>query len=192
VEVLRVDPGHSAARELVVAAARLLDEPDLSESWCWAEPRLWYANAVLPDALVAAGEALGDDRLVALGLRRLRWLLEVETNGDVLSVTPVGGRGPNDRQPGFDQQPIEVAAIADACARAYDVTGEASWLNELERAVSWFFGANDARATMCSPLSGGGYDGLTSNGPNLNQGAESTLAFLSTLQHARRLAGSNS
>jgi hypothetical protein len=35
---------------------------------------------------------------------------------------------------------------------------------------------------------GGGYDGLTADGPNLNQGAESSLAVLSTFQHARRVA----
>ena len=41
---------------------------------------------------------------------------------------------------------------------------------------------------MWDPATGGGYDGLTPHGPNLNQGAESTLALISTLQHARRSA----
>lgn len=36
---------------------------------------------------------------------------------------------------------------------------------------------------MWDPSTGGGYDGLTPHGPNLNQ--ESTLAFISTPQHAR-------
>jgi hypothetical protein len=31
--------------------------------------------------------------------------------------------------------------------------------------------------------SGGGYDGLHADGVNLNQGAESTLAMISTMQH---------
>ncbi|MDZ7676645.1 MAG: hypothetical protein U5K30_16450 [Acidimicrobiales bacterium] len=35
---------------------------------------------------------------------------------------------------------------------------------------------------------GGGYDGLHATGPNLNQGAESTLALIATLQHARSRA----
>jgi hypothetical protein len=39
---------------------------------------------------------------------------------------------------------------------------------------------------MWDPDTGGGYDGLTPHGPNFNQGAESTLALISTLQHARR------
>jgi hypothetical protein len=40
---------------------------------------------------------------------------------------------------------------------------------------------------MWDPDTGGGFDGLTPGGPNLNQGTESTLALLLTLQHARRL-----
>ena len=36
-------------------------------------------------------------------------------------------------------------------------------------------------------MTGGGSDGSTAHGRNQNQGAESTLALLSTLQHARRL-----
>ena len=34
----------------------------------------------------------------------------------------------------------------------------------------------------------GGYDGLEPDGPNLNEGCESTLALISTLQHAQQLA----
>jgi hypothetical protein len=34
----------------------------------------------------------------------------------------------------------------------------------------------------------GGFDGLHADGVNLNQGAESTLAAISTLQHARRFS----
>jgi hypothetical protein len=45
---------------------------------------------------------------------------------------------------------------------------------------------------MFDPLTGGGYDGLEADGRNANQGAESTLAFLSTMQHARRLADQTS
>jgi hypothetical protein len=41
---------------------------------------------------------------------------------------------------------------------------------------------------MCDPRTGGGYDGLHADGVNMNQGAESTLAVISTLQHAHRLS----
>jgi hypothetical protein len=38
---------------------------------------------------------------------------------------------------------------------------------------------------MWDPGTGGAFDGLEKTGANLNQGTESTLALLSTLQHAR-------
>jgi hypothetical protein len=45
---------------------------------------------------------------------------------------------------------------------------------------------------MWDPITGGGFDGLHPHGPNLNQGAESTLALLSTVQHARHLTTTRS
>jgi hypothetical protein len=138
--------------------------------------------------MVAAGVALHDKSLKQEGLHLLGWLLDHETTGGHLSVTPVGGSGPGDRRPAFDQQPIEAAALADACARAARVTGEERWVAGLAAAVDWFLGDNDAGSPMWDPATGGGYDGLQADGPNLNQGAESTLALLSTLQHGHRLA----
>ena len=54
--------------------------------------------------------------------------------------------------------------------------------------VDWFLGANDAGAMVCDPEHGAGFDGLDADGVNLNQGAESTLALITTLQHARAVA----
>jgi hypothetical protein len=164
----------------------MLDRAHLSDSWRWPEPRLTYANAVLPEALVAAGNCLGDDRTIELGLAQLRWLLESQTAKGHLSVTPSGGRGPHEDVGLFDQQPIEVAAMSDACVRAHLLTGDAFWRQGSEVCTSWFMGMNDAGAVMFDERTGGGYDGLTEDGPNLNQGAESTIALLTTLQHARR------
>jgi hypothetical protein len=41
---------------------------------------------------------------------------------------------------------------------------------------------------MWDAKTGGGFDGLHADGVNRNQGAESTLAALSTMQHARRIS----
>jgi hypothetical protein len=49
-------------------------------------------------------------------------------------------------------------------------------------------GDNDAGQVMWDPETGGGYDGLHADGVNGNQGTESTLAVISTLQHAQRLS----
>ena len=74
--------------------------------------------------MIAAGVALDDPALRQRGLDLLGWLLEHETPDGHLSVTPVAGRGPGDVRPAFDQQPIEVAALADACARAAAVDAD--------------------------------------------------------------------
>jgi hypothetical protein len=186
-EVLAVFPEHREARTLLVAAARRIGRPRQETSWPWPEDRLTYANALLPEALLAAGTALGDESLQADGLSLLGWLLEIETGYRHLSVTPVGGRGPGEVGPAFDQQPIEVAALAEACGRAYALTGDRRWAEGVQLAVAWFLGDNDAGTPLHDAESGGGCDGLEPAGRNENQGAESTLAVLSTLQQVRRL-----
>ena len=62
------------------------------------------------------------------------------------------------------------------------------WPDAVLAAAAWFQGANDAGQVMWDPETGGGFDGLHADGVNRNQGAESTLAVLSTLQHARRFS----
>jgi len=158
-----------------------------SPAWPWPEDRLSYANAAIPEAMLAVGTAIDRPQLIADGLILLEWLLERETLNGHLSVTPVGGSGPGDRAGQFDQQPIEVAAMADACSRAYNLTGEQRWADVVQLSMGWFEGDNDSRHVMWDPATGGGFDGLTAVGPNLNQGAESTLAFISTCQQVRSL-----
>jgi hypothetical protein len=182
--VLQVHPKHGSASALLSDAADLIGRPAAAESWPWPEPRLTYANALLPDALLAAGSALGRPALTADGLHLLGWLLDRETVDGHLSVTPAGGSGPDDGH-GFDQQPIEVATLAEACARAAAVTGDADWAASVRLAAAWFDGDNDTGSRMWDPTTGGGYDGLQATGVNLNQGAESTIALISTRQHAR-------
>ena len=57
-------------------------------------------------------------------------------------------------------------------------------MDGITAAANWFLGDNDGGVVMWDPATGGAFDGLERNGANLNQGTESTLALLSTLQHA--------
>ncbi len=190
-EVLRVRPDELAARALLSDSATRITSigraPLAEYDWPWPEERLAYGNGTVAEALIVAGVVLGDARALSSGLHWLEFLVDIETRDGHLSVTPVGGRGPDDSGPGFDQQPIEVASLADACASAYAATGDPQWLRGIELAWRWFVGDNDSATIMFDPSTGGGYDGLLSSGRNLNQGAESTLAMLSTAQHARRM-----
>jgi hypothetical protein len=188
--VADADPRALRARGLLTDAVDLLLglDPPGPGAWIWPEERLTYANAVLPDALLAAGHSLGRAELVQRGLELLGWLLDRETRDGHLSVTPVGGGGPGDEAPRFDQQPIEVATMADACGRALQLTGEQRWRDGVRMAGAWFDGDNDAGAVMWDPSTGGAYDGLSAHGPNRNQGTESTLALIATRQQVTRLA----
>lgn len=188
-EVVDRDPRHHRARALLADAVTTIGPLSSDRDWPWPEPRLSYANAALPEALIAAGGILERPDVLDDGLTLLRWLLDRETVDGHLSPTPVGGAERYDEPGRFDQQPIEVAALADACARAHAATGDDSWRAGVDLAIGWFAGDNDVGATMWDLETSGGYDGLTPAGPNLNQGAESTLALISTMQHARRPVG---
>ena len=186
------DPHDQRARTLLhdsaAAIVGLGAASGVDPSWAWPELRLTYANAVLPEALLAAGHTLDRPELVERGLALLAWLLARETHDGHLSVTPAGGAGPADVGPRFDQQAIEVGAMADACTRAAGLTGDVRWAEGVRMADAWFDGDNDAGVVMWDPTTGGGYDGLEAAGANRNQGAESTLALISTRQRARQMA----
>ena len=184
-EVLAQSPRNGRALSLMADYVELVGPISMRNAWPWPQPRLTYANAAIADALVAAGAALGEGPVVADGLALLDWLLAVETCGGHLSVTPVGGWGPGETRATFDQQPIEAAALADACARAFALTGEPRWACGLDRSIGWFLGDNAGGVVLYDPDSGGGFDALTSSGRNTNQGAESTLAMLATMQHGQ-------
>ncbi|MCT7658374.1 glycosyltransferase [Mycobacterium deserti] len=187
-ELLTVQPDNRAARLLIIDYSAGVAMPNGDLAWPWPEPRLTYANAVLPEAMIAAGVTLEDASLQQRGLDLLGWLLDNELTNGRFSVTPVGGSGPGDPRPAFDQQPIEVSSLADACARAATVDKGVVWLDGIRAAAAWFQGDNDAGQLMWDPETGAGFDGLHADGVNRNQGAESTLAVLSTLQQAQRFS----
>lgn len=184
-QLLRAVPGDAAALRLLADARRMLPRSRPDFTWPWPADRLTYANAVLPEAMIVIGVALDDDALRDDGLLLLRWLVADQTVDGHLSVVPSTGRSRGDRRPAYAQQPIEVAALAEAARTAYLATGDSRWTDAIELCQAWFHGANDGGLTMCDPSTGGGFDGLERGAASTNQGAESTLAWLSTLQVAR-------
>ncbi len=191
-ELLAQHPGHPPARALLERTASRLGAPSADPVWPWPEGRLAYDNARLPEARIAAGVALWRPSLVEEGLDQLRWLAHTERCDGHFSFTPVGGWAPPEPRPGFDQQPIEAGAMAEACARAYDATGDESFAELAVLAARWFLGENDAGVTLIEDESGGCCDGLHRAGRNENQGAESTLAAIAAFQAADRSARSSS
>ncbi len=182
-EVLSAMPEHPHAPDLIrdwVSRIVVRSDPE----WPWPETRLAYDNARLAEALIAAGTALDDESMTSDGLGLLGWLVEVETTDGHFSFAPVGGWAPGEPRPGFDQQPVEAAAFADAGVRAWTASGDERWRGMVGMAAHWFLGDNDLGARIYDVETGASYDGLTPSGPNLNRGAESTISGLSTMQAA--------
>jgi hypothetical protein len=162
---------------------------DHGSGWPWPEPVLTYENALLPRALIVAGHRLDDAALEGRGLEVLDWLIAVQVADDG-AFSPIGNDGwwrrdgPRNR---FDQQPIEATTMILACEAALSVSPEPRYREAAERAYGWFLGDNDVGLPVAVPESGGCQDGLEPHGVNLNQGAESTLMWLTALEHMRTL-----
>jgi len=147
--------------------------------WDWFEGLLTYDNAVLPHALFTAGLALDRGEFIEVAARTIEFLLETTLHGDHFSF--IGTRGWYERgkaRAGFDQQPVEAAAMVMALRAAYDATHQARFLRLQRIAFDWFLGVNDLGLALYDLRTKGCSDGLMSSGLNGNQGAESMVSFL--------------
>jgi glycosyltransferase involved in cell wall biosynthesis len=157
--------------------------------WNWFEEVVSYANAKLPHALILSGRRMNDGAMLEVGLKTLRWLVQMQTS-DAGSFRPIGSNGfyPRGKQRAlFDQQPIEAQVTVSACIEAYHATNDPVWLAEARRAFEWFLGRNDLGLALYDSTTGGCRDGLHVDRLSQNQGAESTLAFLLALAEMQAL-----
>ena len=175
--------GDAAARRLrQTVADRLygLFQQNAGPDWPWCEPTVTYANAALPHALILAGTWIPNGQMRDQGLRSLQWLCDMQRTerGHYSFIGNQGWFPRGGEKAMFDQQPIEAALMCCACAEAYRATDDEHWLAQARRSLEWFLGRNDLETPVYDFSSGGCRDGLTPDGPNTNQGAESTLAWL--------------
>jgi glycosyltransferase involved in cell wall biosynthesis len=187
--------GHRATHHIRrVITQRLVElfRQNASDGWLWFEDMLFYDNAKLPHALILSKYWMKDQDAFDIGLRSLAWLVEVQT-AESGHFRPVGNNGWYTRgstRAQFDQQPIEAHATVSACLEAFRATQDLWWLGKARVAFEWFLGRNDLGLKVYNPDTGSSYDGLQPDRLNLNQGAESTLAFLLSLVEMYSLGSS--
>jgi Glycosyl transferases group 1 len=179
--ILACVPDHPRALAIIERAASTLvghlaavRRPD----WRWFETVLAYDNCRLPEALLRIGIRQDQRELVERGIETLEWIMDRQTAPSGL-FRPIGsqGFGADAAILPFDQQPVEIWAAIDACDAAYAATGDNRWIDRARHAFAWFFGENDRGIVIADAVTGTCCDGLTPRGVNLNEGAESTLAF---------------
>jgi glycosyltransferase involved in cell wall biosynthesis len=159
-------------------------EDAATSDWPWFEDNVTYANAKLSHALILSGREINNKKAIEVGLKSLSWLLSIQISENEM-FQAIGSNGfykKGKMKAQFDQQPIEAQATVSACIEAYNATGDMQWAVEARRIFEWFLGRNDLGLTMYDPESGGCRDGLHADRLSQNQGAESTLAFLISLE----------
>ncbi len=180
--MLAADAHDQAAREMLSSGADFLMarlEASRRADWPWFESVLAYDNCRMPEALIRAGLRFDRPDLTQCGLEALGWILELQISPSG-NFRPVGsdsfGHVYAPPRP-FDQQPVEAWAAIDGAIAAYDATGDAIWLRHASRAYDWFAGANDRGVAVAEPSTGSCHDGINPRGLNMNEGAESVLAY---------------
>ena len=150
-----------------------------SDDWQWFEPVLAYDNAILPLALLNAYEITGNECCLDVALEAMAFLESKVLHDGMLS--PIGNNGWLKRgkktYARFDQQGIDALAMILYYQQAFRITQDENYLSRMYISYQWFLGKNDLGLSLYDPSTGGCSDGLHSKEINLNQGAESTLAY---------------
>jgi glycosyltransferase involved in cell wall biosynthesis len=187
----RFNGDRLAAQTRDTLTKRLIDLFDgcATEDWPWFEDVVSYANALLPHVLILSGRWNDNAHAFEIGLKSLRWLVSVQKSPRG-NFRPIGSNGFYKRggtPAEFDQQPIEAHCTVSACLEAYRSTNDTTWHEEARLAFEWFLGRNDLGLPLYNAATGGCCDGLHTDRVNLNQGAESTLAYLMALSEMELL-----
>lgn len=180
----------AGARDVKRICKKLLENLNQSyadystDTWKWCENYLTYDNARLPQALLMGGTYFNNSNYLYTGLEALSWMFDKIFDKEKNYISLIGNDGwmfKDKEIARFDQQPLEIPSIIDACFHAYSISEDMEWINKMGIAFSWFLGNNDRQEPIYDFITGGCYDGLTSAASNQNQGAESTVSWLISL-----------
>ena len=180
-------PDHGTMRAaLARLAGGLADQFEQASApdWRWFSDAMTYANALLPHALLRAAEHVPDqaERFRRIAADAADFALDrTVVDGRFDAVGNDGWLTRHGHRAVYDQQPIEAGYAAWFWADAAATTGDRRYGDAARLAVEWFYGRNRAGEALFDAASGACFDGLTPEGVNQNQGAESVIA--SVLAH---------
>ncbi len=149
-----------------------------TKDWAWFETVLTYSNGMLPRALFMALSVLAESRSIFdVAVESLDFLTSICIVDGMLH--PIGCNGwyiKGYERAWYDQQPVDPMGHQLSYLAAYDATKDPKYLDLAKICFDWFFGHNSVGESLYDPVTGGCYDALTIEGPNFNQGSESTIS----------------
>lgn len=154
-------------------------ESSKSQEWKWFEPYLTYDNARLSQAFFCLYEITKEKKYLQIALESLDFLSKLLfVNGRLVLIGQEKWYQKNGKRSLYDQQPIDAAAMVDLNIQAYRVTKNKKYRENALFSFEWFLGRNIQNVSLYDEQTGACFDGLTPEGVNLNQGAESTISYL--------------
>lgn len=149
------------------------------ENWKWFEDGLYYANGILPYALTKASSIYNDKEIEDIAIESFNWLNEVSKEDNY--PAPIGQNGwykKGEEKALYDQQPLEAADMIITSAELYNLTKDKLYLDKALEWYGWYEGNNTKKERVIDSSTDGIFDGVTHEGINKNQGAESIVTYL--------------
>ncbi|MBP1764023.1 MAG: hypothetical protein H6Q65_1081 [Firmicutes bacterium] len=178
--------------QLAEAIAIRFEQCAGEKNWRWFEDSLTYDNALLPWAMFVAFQKTKQERFLSIARESMAFLDRAAFRDGFFRPVGCNGWWMRGKEPAiYDQQPVEASMSTLAHLAAFEITGEQAMLELARNSFAWYSGANSLGENLIDPETGGCFDGITADGVNRNQGAESIVGYgiakLALAKHRRFL-----
>ena len=146
--------------------------------WNWFEDSVTYGNALFPWALFCAYQMLDKQIYLEIAKESLAFLESIVMKPGFYQ--PIGCNGwlvKGKTAAAFDEQPIEACEMMFTYLEYYRITHDKKCLKNAKKCSDWYSGKNTIKKPLIDRETGGCFDGITENGINQNQGAESIVSY---------------
>lgn len=149
-----------------------------TDDWHWFENYMTYGNSFLPMAMFKAYEITKDPLLLQVGTQSMDFLESQTMTPDFFR--PIGSNGWLHKGKSAalcDEQPIEAGETTLTYLSLYKISHKKKHLRKAKKCLRWYTGQNSKKLSLIDSETGACYDGLNTEGLNLNQGSECILMY---------------
>ena len=148
------------------------------KDWNWFEEIISYDNAMIPYSLLLAYQITKVHTYKEYGILSTEFLDSILFKDDHLRLIGNDGwhcKGDLNNKRG--QQPIEIPSLLLLYNLCKELNIDENLKGSVQSCYNWYFGLNSEKLVLYDKKTQGCHDGLEFQSVNLNQGAESTIAF---------------